>query len=92
LIPCLEFLTRAYGLSTELIRILTTYNESERESRLYIPHVGEKDLWSVLLGDRITRQDADFVAYYKYTELAKNATRILYSSIVRNSDLKQANI
>ncbi|MFH4307541.1 hypothetical protein WAJ73_22220, partial [Acinetobacter baumannii] len=65
LIPCLEFLTRAYGLSTELIRILTTYNESERESRLYIPHVGEKDLWSVLLGDRITRQDADFVAYYK---------------------------
>ena len=42
LIPCLEFLTRAYGLSTELIRILTTYNESERESRLYIPHVGKR--------------------------------------------------
>ena len=57
LIPCLEFLTRAYGLSTELIRILTTYNENERESRLYTPHIGEKGLWTVLLGDGITRAD-----------------------------------
>ncbi|MCU4504161.1 hypothetical protein KTI78_13400 [Acinetobacter sp. WU_MDCI_Abxe161] len=92
LIPCLEFLTRAYGLSTELIRVLTTYNESERESRLYTPHIGEKGLWTVLLGDGITRADHVFVAYYKYTEMAKNATRILFSSIVENSNFKQANI
>ena len=92
LIPCLEFLTRAYGLSTELIRILTTYNENERESRLYTPHIGEKGLWTVLLGDGITRADHVFVAYYKYTEIAKKASRILFSSIVKNSDFKQANI
>ena len=33
-----------------------------------------------------------FVAYYKYTEIAKKASRILFSSIVKNSDFKQANI
>jgi len=92
LIPCLEFLTRAYGLSTELIRVLTTYNESERELRLYTPHKGEQGLWTVLLGDGITRADHVFVAYYKYTELAKNAARILYSSIVGNTHLKHTNI
>ncbi|MEB6558033.1 hypothetical protein [Acinetobacter baumannii] len=92
LIPCLEFLTRAYGLSTELIRILTTYNERERELRLYTPHKGEQGLWTVLLGDGITRADHVFVAYYKYTELAKNAARILYSSIVENTHLKHTNI
>lgn len=92
LIPCLEFLARAYGLSTELVRVLTTYDENERTARLFTPYKEEKGLWTVLLGDGITRDDYVFVAYYKYTELAKNAARILFSSIAENSNLKHTNI
>lgn len=92
LIPCLEFLARAYGLSTEIVRVLTTYDENERTARLFTPYKEEKGLWTVLLGDGITRDDYVFVAYYKYTELAKNAARILFSSIAENSKLKFTNI
>jgi hypothetical protein len=50
LVPCFEFLVRGYGLSTELPRILTTYEEAERHERLYTPRPEEENTWTILIG------------------------------------------
>lgn len=91
LIPCFEFLVRGYGLSTELPRILTTYDEAERHERLYTPHPEEENTWSILIGDSLTTDDHVFIAYYKYSEYTQNAVRILFSSIAKHDDFTQRN-
>lgn len=93
LVPCFEFLVRGYGLSTELPRILTTYDEAERHERLYTPHPGEEGTWTVLIGDGLTLNDHVFIAYYQYSEYTQNAVRILFSSIAKHDNFdKKAHI
>ncbi|WP_291372693.1 hypothetical protein [Acinetobacter sp. UBA6720] len=91
LVPCFEFLVRGYGLSTELPRILTTYDEAERHERLYTPHPEEENTWTILIGDSLTTDDHVFIAYYKYSEYTQNAVRILFSSIAKHDDFTQRN-
>lgn len=91
LVPCFEFLVRGYGLSTELPRILTTYDEAERHERLYTPHPEEENTWTILIGDSLTSDDHVFIAYYKYSEYTQNAVRILFSSIAKHDDFTQRN-
>ncbi len=54
LVPCFEFLVRGYGLSTELPRILTTYDEVERHERHYTHHPEEENTWTILIGASLT--------------------------------------
>lgn len=91
LIPCFEFLVRGYGISTELPRILTTYDEAERHERLYTPHPEEENIWTILIGDSLTLDDHVFIAYYKYSEYTQDAVRILFSSIAKHDDFTQRN-
>lgn len=91
LVPCFEFLVRGYGLSTELPRILTTYDEPERHERLYTPHPEEENTWTILIGDSLTSDDHVFIAYYKYSEYTQDAVRILFSSIAKHDDFTQRN-
>ena len=91
LVPCFEFLVRGYGLSTELPRILTTYDEVERHERLYTPHPEEENTWTILIGDSLTSDDHVFIAYYKYSEYTQDAVRILFSSIAKHDDFIQRN-
>ncbi len=91
LVPCFEFLVRGYGLSTELPRILTTYDEAERHERLYTPHPEEENTWTILIGDSLTSDDHVFIAYYKYSEYTQDAVRILFSSIAKHDDFTQRN-
>ncbi|ANC35389.1 hypothetical protein N4T36_10420 [Acinetobacter baumannii] len=91
LVPCFEFLVRGYGLSTELPRILTTYDEAERHERLYTPHPEEENIWTILIGDSLTSDDHVFIAYYKYSEYTQDAVRILFSSIAKHDDFTQRN-
>lgn len=91
LVPCFEFLVRGYGLSTELPRVLTTYDEAERHERLYTPHPEEENTWTILIGDSLTSDDHVFIAYYKYSEYTQNAVRILFSSIAKHDDFTQRN-
>lgn len=91
LVPCFEFLVRGYGLSTELPRILTTYDEAERHERLYTPHPEEENSWTILIGDSLTSDDHVFIAYYKYSEYTQNAVRTLFSSIAKHNDFTQRN-
>ena len=91
LVPCFEFLVRGYGLSTELPRILTTYDEAERHERLYTPHPEEENAWTILIGDSLTSDDHVFIAYYKYSEYTQNAVRILFSSIAKHDNFTQRN-
>jgi len=90
-VPCFEFLVRGYGLSTELPRILTTYDEAERHERLYTPHPEEENTWTILIGDSLTSDDHVFIAYYKYSEYTQDAVRILFSSIAKHDDFTQRN-
>lgn len=91
LVPCFEFLVRGYGISTELPRILTTYDEAERHERLYTPHPEEENIWTILIGDSLTLDDHVFIAYYKYSEYTQDAVRILFSSIAKHDDFTQRN-
>ena len=91
LVPSFEFLVRGYGLSTELPRILTTYDEAERHERLYTPHPEEENTWTILIGDSLTSDDHVFIAYYKYSEYTQDAVRILFSSIAKHDDFTQRN-
>ena len=91
LVPCFEFLVRGYGLSTELPRILTTYDETERHERLYTPHPEEENTWTILIGDSLTTDDHVFIAYYKYSKYTQDAVRILFSSIAKHDDFIQRN-
>ena len=91
LVPCFEFLVRGYGISTELPRILTTYDEAERHERLYTPHPEEENIWTILIGDSLTLDDHVFIAYYKYSEYTQDAVRILFSSIAKHDDFIQRN-
>lgn len=91
LVPCFEFLVRGYGISTELPRILTTYDEAERHERLYTPHPEEENIWTILIGDSLTLDDHVFIAYYKYSAYTQDAVRILFSSIAKHNDFTQRN-
>lgn len=88
-IPCLEFLTRCYGRSAEMRRIIATYSWGELlNSRLYAPldEPEEPNKWKIKLRKRLVNGDALLAAHAKYDYYSRNAVKEIYAQIEANHD------
>lgn len=68
LIPCIEFLTRCYGRSAEVRRVLTTYSWKEAQHRFFKPMDGlaMPGVWPIKLARRMKNDDVIFLAHVLY--------------------------
>lgn len=84
LIPCLEFLSRCYGRSEEVPRILATYPWKEATERFYAPFEPtdvRPGCWPIKLRSRMRNGDTVFLAHARYDDFARDAARSIYLQI-----------
>lgn len=93
-IPCLELLSRCYGRSQEMKRILATYPwhgaKESHNSRLYSPldEPEEPGKWKVKLRRRLVNGDVVFLAHAKYDPYAEYMAKSIYAQIESMHDPK----
>jgi hypothetical protein len=85
-IPCLEFFSRCYGRSQEIIRILSTFQwhgANDVDSKLYAPldEPEEDGFWKVKLRKRLVNSDITILAHAKYDEYTETKLKLVYSQI-----------
>ena len=83
-VPCIEFFARCYGHSTELQRVLLTYQWPEVEKRIFHqPPDGRlsdsADVWIVHLGKKMNVADRFFLAHIKNDEFTRRTVLRLCS-------------
>lgn len=84
LVPCIEFLTRCYGRSQEVPRILTTYRWEEAANRFFAPFDAtavEPGYWPIRLRKRLHNGDTVFLAHALHDDFARNAAKSIFTQI-----------
>lgn len=86
LIPCLEFFSRCYGLSSEVKRVLATYPWEKVKERLFKPLDEPPDpgTWPVKLNWRMHKGDAVLLAHILYDSYAELAAKNVYAHIEKD--------
>lgn len=89
-INCLEILSRLYGRSQEIKRVLSTYpwsgSESSVSSKLIIP-VNEPDVpnvWKVSCPPSLVQGDSVFLAHLKYDNYTIQSAKQIYAQLEAN--------
>ncbi len=91
-IPCMEFLSRFYGRSQEIKRVLLAYPLEWAMSCLVDQHAPDPgrapppDEWRVRFGwgrRRLVSDDAVFLAHFRYSPLTRNRAARLYEQMER---------
>ena len=81
LVPCIEFLYRCYGSTSDMARILTTYPWDEIVEMLYADTEKDPTTWLVQPSLDIPDDDALFLASVRYDPYAENAARLIYAQL-----------
>lgn len=83
LIPCLEFLSRCYGRSEEVPRVLVTYGWSKVLKHFYAPfdQPVTPNTWPVKLKRRMYNGDVVFLAHMKYDTYTERAAKEIDSQV-----------
>lgn len=79
LIPCVEFLARCYGSTSEMARILSTYDWRTVQEKLYKTVEKSPDRWKVYPREHVPDADGLLLASMLYDPYAERAARIIYS-------------
>lgn len=84
LVSCIEFLTRCYGRSQEVPRVLTTYSWEKVASRFFAPFdpaAVEPGYWPIKLKKRLYNGDTVFLAHVLHDEFARDAAQSIFTQI-----------
>ena len=83
LVPCVEFLSRAYARSAEVVKCLTTYQWSEFQQLMYRPitELGPEGSWSVKLAARAYNSDVVFLAHAMHDPYANETAMGIYAGL-----------
>ncbi len=81
LIPCMEFLYRCYGSTSDMARILATYSWPEVQEKLYASLEHDAKTWLVQPKRHIPEADALFLASVQYDPYAERAARNIHSQL-----------
>lgn len=94
LIPCVEFLYRCYGSTSDMARILTTYPWDQIVDKLYADTEKDPKTWLVQPIPDIPDDDALFLASVRYDAYAENAARLIYAQLdnAHGRHLKETNL
>ena len=68
LVPCLEFLTRCYGRSSETSRLIATYGLAAVETKYCYGHERDSRTLKLQLRNHISNKEAVFLAHALYSE------------------------
>lgn len=81
LVPCIEFLYRCYGSTSDMARILTTYPWPEVLELLYADFTKDPHTWLVRPKPHVPNDDGLFLAYALYDEYAADAAKRIYAEL-----------
>lgn len=81
LIPCIEFLYRCYGSTSDMARILVTYPWDRVTDLLYSDNREDADSWLVQPRPYIPDDDALFLAWARYDTNTQDAAKLLYAQL-----------
>lgn len=81
LIPCVEFLYRCYGSTSDMARILATYPWPEAVDLLYADTQVDANTWLVQPSANIPDDDALFLAWVRYDVYAQNAAKLIHAQL-----------
>jgi len=79
LVPCVEFLARCYGSTSEMARILSTYDWKTVQEKLYKTVEKSPDKWKVSPREHVPDADGLILASMLYDPYAERAAKIIYS-------------
>lgn len=94
-VPMLEFFMRTFGRSSELARILLTYDMHEIHTRICPPFESDDEIpldilnddhWVIKLPVNLTDRDSKFIASYKYTTDTQESVKHLAAALNVNHD------
>ncbi|CRM90425.1 hypothetical protein [Pseudomonas sp. 22 E 5] len=94
LIPCIEFLYRCYGSTSDMARILVTYPWDRVTDLLYADTRKDAESWLVQPRPYIPNDDVLFLAWARYDTYAQNAAKLLYAQLdnARGREMKAASL
>ncbi|WPX77665.1 hypothetical protein [Pseudomonas sp. MH9.3] len=81
LVPCIEFLYRCYGSTSDMARILTTYPWPKVLELLYADTTKNPHSWVVRPQPHVPNDDGLFLAYAQYDEYAENTAKRIYAEL-----------
>lgn len=94
LIPCIEFLYRCYGSTSDMARILVTYPWDRVTDLLYADTRKDAESWLVQPRPYIPNDDALFLAWARYDTYAQKAAKLLYAQLdnARGKEMKATSL
>ncbi|KKA06310.1 hypothetical protein VP02_18925 [Pseudomonas ogarae] len=94
LVPCVEFLYRCYGSTSDMARILTTYPWDEVVEKIYADSEKDSTTWLVQPSPDIPDDDALLLASMRYDAYAENAAKLIYAQLdnAHGRKLKETNL
>lgn len=81
LVPCLEFLTRCYGHSSETNWLLTTYGLEEIQKRYLYGVDPDPEAWVLKLKRRVSSREAPFLAHAIFDEYTNDVCERLHKRL-----------
>ncbi|WP_150793787.1 hypothetical protein [Pseudomonas fluorescens] len=81
LIPCIEFLYRCYGSTSDMARILTTYPWPKVQELLYADTSKDPSRWLVKPQSIVPDDDGLFLAHALYNGYTEKVAKLLYSEL-----------
>jgi hypothetical protein len=81
LIPCIEFLYRCYGSTSDMARILTTYPWPKVQKLLYADTSKDPSRWLVKPQSIVPDDDGLFLAHALYNGYTEKVAKLLYSEL-----------
>lgn len=81
LIPCIEFLYRCYGSTSDMARILTTYPWPKVRELLYADSKKDPHTWLVKPHPNVPDDDGLFLAHALYNDYTEQVAKLLYTEL-----------
>ncbi|MFJ5235176.1 hypothetical protein ACIP86_00215 [Pseudomonas neuropathica] len=81
LIPCIEFLYRCYGSTSDMARILTTYPWPKVQEILYANISKDPNSWIVRPHPNVPDDDGLFLAHALYNDYTEEVAKRLYADL-----------
>lgn len=81
LIPCVEFLYRCYGSTSDMARILATYPWDQAVHLLYASTEKDVNTWLVQPSSNVPDDDALFLASAHYDQYAQESAKLIYAQL-----------
>ncbi|OJT53418.1 hypothetical protein BSZ28_01915 [Pseudomonas moraviensis] len=94
LIPCIEFLYRCYGSTSDMARILTTYPWPKVQELLYTDTRKDFRTWLVKPHPNVPDDDGLFLAHALYNDYTERVAKLLYAELdnAHGKHMKEASL